>query len=252
MNYNENVYNCNLDNTIRNIVQLGSSSGDNCTYDNCKTTSDCGDNEQCIRSTCYYVNGKCDKDTDCGDHGGVCMSNKCYCANGWTGENCKNPPCSKDSDCGEHGSCEGCKCVCKDGWTGDKCQIDPCTDVDCGEHGTCEEGTSKCVCKDGWTGDKCQIDPCTLCKEDEVCKEGKCEVDLCKNVDCGEHGTCEEGTGKCVCKDGWIGDRCSIQDKSQSINYIHILLYVLGSIFGVIAVGLGVYLYTRNKRGGRK
>ena len=109
MNYNENVYNCNLDNTIRNIVQLGSSSGDNCTYDNCKTTSDCGDNEQCIRSTCYYVNGKCDKDTDCGDHGGVCMSNKCYCANGWTGENCKNPPCSKDSDCGEHGSCEGCK-----------------------------------------------------------------------------------------------------------------------------------------------
>ena len=35
---------------------------------------------------------------------------------------------------------------------------------------------------------------------------GEPPVDLCANVDCGEHGTCSAGI--CTCSDGYYGDRC--------------------------------------------
>ena len=35
---------------------------------------------------------------------------------------------------------------------------------------------------------------------------------IIEECDCGEHGNCntENGTPKCVCDSGWIGDDCSI------------------------------------------
>nr|CEL64229.1 TPA: EGF-like domain-containing protein, putative [Neospora caninum Liverpool] len=37
-------------------------------------------------------------------------------------------------------------------------------------------------------------------------------LDKCVNTDCGSHGTCDAGTGKCVCSPGFKGDLCDKDD----------------------------------------
>jgi len=44
-------------------------------------------------------------------------------------------------------------------------------------------------------------------------KTGKCVRDCppanrCAGINCGAHGTCNPQTGKCICRDGYTGDRC--------------------------------------------
>lgn len=39
--------------------------------------------------------------------------------------------------------------------------------------------------------------------------------DPCKNVDCGNFGSCESTTGKCVCTDNYSGDNCEIPPNLQ-------------------------------------
>jgi len=61
--------------------------------------------------------------------------------------------------------------------------------------------------------------------------------------DCGNHGTCNVETGKCICKDGYFGDTCSeinetIETKTSYLFLVILLLLLLLFI---------AYLYKRYK-----
>eukprot|EP00941_MAST-03F_sp_MAST-3F-sp1_P002399 g2399.t1 len=93
--------------------------------------------------------------------------------------------------CG-NGTCNNANghCTCLPGWEGDACDAKQSSQCigGCG-HGECDVNQNHCVCEKGWRGARC----------DE-------ELDLCSNINCGEHGTCK--TGKCVCSDGYRGSLC--------------------------------------------
>lgn len=57
----------------------------------------------------------------------------------------------------------------------------------------------------------------------------------CKK-ECGTHGTCDENTGNCICKDGYTGETCNISPKSS--NYLFLL-------FLLLLIPLGFYLYKK-------
>lgn len=65
-------------------------------------------------------------------------------------------------------------------------------DVECLNGGECQSGI--CNCPDGFSGVDCSV------------KVGPCDLALCVNAD-----TCivnSDGTARCICEDGWEGDRC--------------------------------------------
>lgn len=65
----------------------------------------------------------------------------------------------------------------------------------------------------------------------------------CPN-NCSGNGKCQSDN-TCLCDKGYLGDSCSILDKSGKIKNIDIFLYVLGGIFGSITLALGIYLYIK-------
>jgi hypothetical protein len=104
-------------------------------------------------------------------------------------------------------------CACAAGWIGAQCDIvDPCY-PSCG-HGTCVvpaaaahaladpsaslvEGVGVdllsaigCVCEGEYWGQHCEYDPC-------------------RDVDCGQHGSCRAGS--CVCTHGYSGYNCEVR-----------------------------------------
>jgi len=106
----------------------------------------------------------------------------------------------KDVDCGEHGECIDGMCSCYDDWYGDKCENQRqnndnyryCDESDC-------SGNKKLI------DDKmCRLDICS----DKICCKDKNHKNKCKNVDCGENGRCSQG--KCICKEGYSGDKCDV------------------------------------------
>lgn len=67
----------------------------------------------------------------------------------------------------------------------DKKESCSCSGISC-KYGSCKNG--KCVCKSGYGGKKC-------------------DIDLCKELDCKE-GTCDREKLKCVCNKGFSGAKC--------------------------------------------
>ncbi len=103
----------------------------------------------------------------------------------------------------------------------------------CGENNTTENSSTN---GGGNKSVSCKSNPC---KNGGVCKEEKesvscdctntnftgdtCETpktDKCKDVNCGDHGTCNNDTGKCDCKDNYTGDNCenAPTDKCKDVN----------------------------------
>merc|ERR1711939_934519 len=35
---------------------------------------------------------------------------------------------------------------------------------------------------------------------------------MCYGIECGRHGSCDPGSGKCVCDDPWFGEQCEQED----------------------------------------
>lgn len=45
-----------------------------------------------------------------------------------------------------------------------------------------------------------------------------CGGDPCEDLDCGEHGTCDEATEKCICDQYYEGDLCADEVRAKFIN----------------------------------
>lgn len=66
---------------------------------------------------------------------------------------CNSDPC-KDLDCQNGGQCLNGRCFCPDGFSGDECEnLEPCDTIDCLNNGTCENGVCDCPC--GFSGLTC-------------------------------------------------------------------------------------------------
>ncbi|KAK0097058.1 hypothetical protein PV326_003446 [Microctonus aethiopoides] len=158
---------------------------------------------------------------DCNQHG-QCVRGSCVCNPGWKGEFCEEPDCH-DPTCGGHGACVAGKCYCKAGWQGTRCdQVDQrvyqCL-PGCSDHGSYDLETATCICEEHWTGVDCSQPSCGL----ECGPHGSCEQGRCKCHDgwtdtkcdqkpcdprCAANGQCKNGT--CVCSQGWNGRHCTL------------------------------------------
>ncbi|KYQ59019.1 Teneurin-4 [Trachymyrmex zeteki] len=158
---------------------------------------------------------------DCNQHG-QCVRGSCVCNPGWKGNFCDEPDCS-DPNCSGHGACVSGKCYCKAGWQGERCnqvdqQVYQCL-PGCSDHGTYDLESAACVCEEHWTGVDCSQPSCGLdCGLHGSCEQGrckchddwtgtKCDQKPC-DLRCAEHGQCKNGT--CVCSQGWNGRHCTL------------------------------------------
>ncbi|XP_043256177.1 teneurin-a isoform X2 [Colletes gigas] len=158
---------------------------------------------------------------DCNQHG-QCVRGSCVCNPGRKGDFCDEPDCP-DPNCSGHGACVSGKCYCKAGWQGDRCnqvdqQVYQCLPR-CSDHGTYDLESATCVCEGHWTGVDCSQPSCGLnCGPHGTCEQGlckcnddwtgtKCDQKPC-DPRCAEHGQCKNGT--CVCSQGWNGRHCTL------------------------------------------
>ena len=90
--------------------------------------------------------------------------------------------------CGAHvATCDstGKATSCSDNYYGENCENAPLT---CQNDGTWDTATHTCNCVNGYKGEDCSA------------------FDSCYNVDCGDHGSCVNGS--CVCRDNYYGTNC--------------------------------------------
>eukprot|EP00941_MAST-03F_sp_MAST-3F-sp1_P004903 g4903.t1 len=132
---------------------------------------------------------------------------KCFCFNGFAGEDCSKKACSPgckepSSVCDEDSGV----CYCRDSYTGTECSkpdVAKGCRISCGENGTCVSG--ECKCDDGWGGKYCTEKVCpSSCEENG---HGKCHVQNGKS------------TGLCVCDKGWHGESCEKKSCASECHY---------------------------------
>jgi len=63
-------------------------------------------------------------------NGAQCVDQRCYCAPGFTGDDCSVELCP--NLCSGNGACRGGKCVCSAYWDGDDCSRPSCARGDAG------------------------------------------------------------------------------------------------------------------------
>jgi len=200
-------------------------------------SGNCLPDEYCGQNTCNG-HGSCD-DSDgiitcsCepeykGDHCDECKAG--YQDNDYNGS-CL-PACDRAApQCGQHGQCNDSSgaaiCDCEPGYAGDDCQncaiayqdndkngscLPNClnADLECGAHGDCEDdsGLALCKCYQGYAGNSCQY--CASGYQDND-DNGSC-LENCPlaDLDCGQHGECNDSSGLavCDCDLGYFGYEC--------------------------------------------
>ncbi|MBQ7413417.1 MAG: hypothetical protein IJV07_04000, partial [Alphaproteobacteria bacterium] len=107
------------------------------------------------------------------------------CVNGYEGNTCGTLNLCYQVNCGEHGTCNDGTCSCQDNYYGNNCENAP---LNCQNGGSWNTTTHKCDCVNGYEGNTCGT------------------LNLCYQVNCGEHGTCNNGT--CSCRDNYYGNNC--------------------------------------------
>ena len=108
----------------------------------------------------------------------------------FTGWHCEyaNTPCER-SPCFNGGSCKESSdntfiCECPPNYLGSMCEQHVClVDSPCRNNGMCVFDGS-CICPEGFKGEHC-------------------EINMCKEIDCHNGGTCESGI--CICQPGYTG-----------------------------------------------
>ncbi|XP_030378339.1 delta-like protein 1 [Scaptodrosophila lebanonensis] len=175
--------------------------------------------EPSCRAGCHSTRGYCE------------APGECRCRIGWAGRTCGE--CSTMPGC-QHGTCsKPLECNCLPGYTGLLCQTPLCASDCSKQHGYCRR-PGECRCKVGWTGTQCD-----KCFPYPGCVNGDCEAPwecnchagwggmLCDerlnycadNPDtCENEGKCislsrEDGSYRCLCKQGYLGKNCEIRDE---------------------------------------
>jgi len=173
---------------------------------------------------CHLTRGYCEK------------PGECKCRIGWTGKTCKE--CSVLPGC-INGYCEKpLECKCRPGWTGILCQIPICSKTCHPQRGYCRK-PGECRCKVGWWGKNCEkCYPYPGCVNGGCnrpwecnCKPGwggmlcdeelnYCETntDVCKNDAKCISVTKDEGSYKCLCREGTRGRNCEIITMTMGMN----------------------------------
>ncbi|KAJ8978804.1 hypothetical protein NQ317_014274, partial [Molorchus minor] len=172
------------------------------------------------RTDCHPTRGYCDTPGDCrcriGWAGPTCKECQvlpgcvhgycekpleCKCHPGYTGILCQHPICSKTCH-KERGYCrKPGECRCKVGWWGKNCE--KCFSYPGCVHGTCNRPW-ECNCKKGWGGMLCDEELNYCEKNPNTCKnEAKC-VSLIK----------DDGSYKCLCREGTHGKNCEYSENS--------------------------------------
>uniref|UniRef100_A0A1I8EAL2 EGF-like domain-containing protein n=1 Tax=Wuchereria bancrofti TaxID=6293 RepID=A0A1I8EAL2_WUCBA len=217
-----------------------------CEVPNCNGHGQCnqfGDCECDIGWKGTFCDKKDCKDSQCSGHG-VCHNEKCYCEDGYRGEQCdeiypaescigkelllrdSEPESDADSACANRGrvDSESGLCICIPGYHGSKCELERC-EVEC-MNGKCGNGI--CVCDEGWTGMDCTERKCLPgCEQHGHCNNGtcmcgkgwngeNCYIAGCIN-DCNGHGVCRlfSGQWKCACHTSYFGENCSLPVESS-------------------------------------
>lgn len=149
---------------------------------------------------------------------GCMFDGSCVCANGWTGDECKQEcapnarnPCSGNGRCLDDGSCD-----CRDengndvGWRGPVCNIKCKGTVNgkpCNGFGTCL-ANGNCQCFDGYRGEGCELKcPGLIPNPNPIYAN-----DPTKMLVCSGRGEClsnENSLATCKCVSGYVGNNCS-------------------------------------------
>ncbi len=150
---------------------------------------------------------------------GCMFDGSCVCANGWTGDECKQEcapnarnPCSGHGRCQDDGSCD-----CRDengndvGWRGSICNIKCKGTVNgkpCNGFGTCL-ANGNCQCFDGYRGEGCDLKCPGLIQNPNPIYAN----DPTKMLVCSGRGECQSNEGSlatCKCIPGYVGFDCSV------------------------------------------
>ncbi len=149
---------------------------------------------------------------------GCMFDGSCVCANGWTGDDCKQEcapnyrnPCSGNGRCLDDGSCD-----CRDeygndvGWRGSICNIKCKGTVNgkpCSGNGVCLSN-GNCQCFDGYRGDGCEMSCPGLIPNPNPLYAN----DLTRMLVCSGRGDCLSSDGAaatCNCLFGYVGHDCA-------------------------------------------
>lgn len=119
----------------------------------------------------------------------------------WSGKS----KCHYRRYCGLFGTCDKATntCICKMGHYGKTCRLNACTNFQC-HRGTCsvtKTGTPQCTCRKNYKGPNCS--------ERVTCPPSNC-IHGSFSTEAGEENQC-----KCVCRDGYSGDACTIAPPSK-------------------------------------
>ena len=187
-------------------------------------------------STCSYEQLECNYDSNsyqqgvlvngapCSGHG-LCTLNRaydveqnpwtCVCDNGYFGERCEilidtSNTCLLYGTACLHGSCDSCTskqnctCECYSGWEGQLCtdEINECDPNPCKNDAPCRDQFNDFYCDcskvPGQFGGK-------YCEEQVTCIQQPCGDGV---ISCNDESLSTVSNIKCVCNQGWIGDRC--------------------------------------------
>ena len=200
-------------------------------------------NGSCEKS-CALAGLDCSGHGQCSDTSGLAH---CLCDEGFDGADCSGcaagyhpdgqAGCEPDTSClpnscNNHGTCDDSDgqvvCNCGQEYAGSNCEecaagfqdkdgdgtcFADCesSDLDCSDHGHCSDsgGRAICICDDEYTGESCK--DCAFGFQDKD-GDGSCKP-TCEHaqLDCGEHGLCDDtsGSAQCLCDEGFDGIDCS-------------------------------------------
>ncbi|ERL88955.1 delta-like protein 4 [Dendroctonus ponderosae] len=174
--------------------------------------------EPICRQDCHQARGYCNEPGDCkcrlGWSGRTCKDCQvlpgcvhgycekpleCKCYPGYSGILCQTPICSKTCH-KERGYCrKPGECRCKVGWWGKNCE--KCFPYPGCVNGTCNRPW-ECNCQKGWGGMLCN-EALTYCEDNsDICKNGAKCVSL----------THDDGSYRCLCREGTYGRHCEFSD----------------------------------------